>query len=166
MSRGFTKEGDQEAVPLVTPRAHLPAGVTNYVTPAGYDELMSEHKDLTEQRKALINQTDKDNRMDINYISAKLNLLEERINSAKVVNSEQQAQDVVAFGATITIYEEEKNSNIKYKIVGIDEANISKNKISFLSPFAKVLINKKVGDKILLKTPKGNRNMIIEKIEY
>ncbi len=166
MSRGFTKEGDQEEVPLVTPRAHLPAGVINYVTPAGYEELMSEQKSLIDERKALIDQTDKDNRVDINYITAKLNLLEERINSAKIVNPNNQAQDVVAFGSKITIHKEEEKRNLTYQIVGVDEANISKNKVSFLSPFAKVLINKRVGDKISLKTPKGESNMIIERIEY
>ena len=49
MSRGFVKEGDQEETPLVTPRVHLPPGVTNYVTPHGLEELKQEHKSLVDE---------------------------------------------------------------------------------------------------------------------
>lgn len=166
MSRGFVKEGDQEEMPLVTPRAHLPAGVTNYVTPTGYDALMYERDTMISERKALIEQSDKDNRVDINYLTAKLNLLEERINSAKLIDLQKQTQNAISFGAKITVYKEEEKCDCKYQIVGVDEANISQNKVSFLSPFAKVLINKQVGDKISLKTPQGLRTMLVEKIEY
>jgi transcription elongation GreA/GreB family factor len=65
-----------------------------------------------------------------------------------------------------TVYKEAENCNCHYQIVGVDEANIALHKISFLSPIAKVLLNKKIGDKITLKTPKGNRIMCIEAIEY
>lgn len=51
MSRGFVKEGDQEEVPIVIPRANLPDGVTNYVTPNGFEELKQEHKSLIEEQK-------------------------------------------------------------------------------------------------------------------
>ncbi len=51
MSRGFVKEGDQEETPLVTPRAHLPAGVVNFVTPKGLEELKEEQSALIEERR-------------------------------------------------------------------------------------------------------------------
>ncbi|HCX99708.1 MAG TPA: transcription elongation factor GreA, partial [Bacteroidales bacterium] len=47
MSRGFIKEDDQEEIPLVPPRAHLPEGVINYVTQVGMDELLDERQKLT-----------------------------------------------------------------------------------------------------------------------
>ena len=51
MSRGFVKEGDQEEVPMVTPRAYLPAGVENFVTPEGLQELREEREAGLEERR-------------------------------------------------------------------------------------------------------------------
>jgi transcription elongation factor GreB len=166
MSRGFVKEGDQEEVPIVIPRANLPDGVTNYVTPNGFEELKQEHKSLIEEQKILNEQASDTNRVQINYLTAKLHLLEDRMNSAKIVDLSKQAQNEVHFGALIKLYKEEENCHCQYQIVGIDEANISMDKISFLSPIAKVLLNKKIGDKIILKTPMGDRIMRIDAIEY
>jgi transcription elongation factor GreB len=166
MSRGFVKEGDQEEVPIVIPRANLPEGVTNYVTPNGFEELKQEHKSLIEEQKILNEQASDTNRVQINYLTAKLHLLEDRMNSAKIVDLSKQAQNEVHFGALIKLYKEEENCHCQYQIVGIDEANISLDKISFLSPIAKVLLNKKIGDKIILKTPLGDRIMRIDAIDY
>ncbi len=166
MSRGFVKEGDQEDVPIVAPRAYLPDGVTNYVTPAGLKALHIEREEWLEQREALIEQEDKDHRVQINYINANLNLLEERIHSAQVVDVSHQAKDTVLFGAKVTLYKKEEKSTCQYQIVGVDEANIAENKISFLSPLAKVLLTKKIDDIVTLKTPKGMRTMEVQSIEY
>ncbi len=166
MSGGFVKEGDQEEVPLVNPRAHLPAGVANYVTPNGMQELKDEQNTLMEERNQLKLKSKEQNRVQINYITAKLQLLEDRIKTAKVVDLEVQPKDKVQFGATVILYKEEDDCNLEYQIVGVDEANVGKNKVSFLSPLAKVLRNKKEGDKIELKTPKGVKNMWIKSIEY
>ena len=58
MSRGFVKEDDQEEIPMVPPRAHLPEGVTNYVTQVGMNELLAEKKMLENEKR--IKQTEKD----------------------------------------------------------------------------------------------------------
>lgn len=166
MSRGFVKEEDQEETPLVTPRVHLPPGATNYVTPNGFEELKLEQNSLLEELKILREQSFDKNRVQINYLTAKLHLLEERINSAKIVDLARQAQNKVHFGAKVSLYKEEEDCKCQYQIVGVDEANISLNKVSFLSPIAKVLLNRKVGDKITLKTPMGHRVMRIEAIDY
>ncbi len=55
---------------------------------------------------------------------------------------------------------------MKYKIVGIDEADISKNKISIASPIARALIGKKPGDEVKVVTPKGSATYEIRGIEY
>lgn len=166
MSRGFVKEGDQEEIPLVTPRAHLPNGVANYVTPNGLQELKKELEGMINERKELQLQNIENNRVQINYITAKMRLLEERISSAKIVDLNKQNKNEIHFGAKITIYKKQEKCKCQYQIVGVDEANVSQNKVSFLSPIAKVLINKKVGDKITLKTPKGDKDMTIESIDY
>jgi len=166
MSRGFVKEGDQEETPMVPPRAHLPNGVTNYVTPNGFEELKNEQNSLIEERNVLKEQSAENNRVQINFINVKLRLLEDRINSAKIVDLTNQNQDEVLFGATITLLIEEEKTESQYQIVGVDEANVSRNKVSFLSPIAKVLQNKKVGDTITLNTPKGSKNLKITAIKY
>ena len=166
MSRGFVKEDDQEEIPLVTPRAYLPAGHANYVTPTGFKALKAEQRVLVDERKALRAQSIENNRVQINYLTSKLALLEERINSAKIVDLSNQEQDKIRFGARITIYKKEEDCISRYQIVGVDEANVSQNKISFLSPLAKALLNKKAGDEIILHTPDGKRFIRIEAIEY
>ena len=87
----------------------------------------------------------------LNYINAKLQLLNNRIAEAKVVDLKKQPQNEIRFGASVTL-KTEATGNIKiFQIVGVDEADIANGKISFISPLAKALINKKVGDKITLK---------------
>lgn len=166
MSRGFVKEGDQEEIPLVAPRAHLPNGVTNYVTPNGLKELKQEQVLLRKELVNLQQLSTEDNRIQINYIKTKLRLLDERVNSAKLVELSDQPQNEIHFGATVTLYKIDDGCECKYQIVGVDEANISANKVSFLSPIAKVLQNKRVGDEITLHTPKGDRSMKVEAIKY
>ena len=166
MSRGFVREDDQEEIPFVPTRAFLPFGVVNYVTVIGLKELKDEQKSLVKEQKKLIAQSNEVNRIQINFISSKLSLLENRINSAKIIDLKLQPQDEIHFGATITVFKQTENCECQYQIVGVDEADISQNKVSFLSPIAKVLQNKKVGDAISLKTPTGERIMNVEIIAY
>ncbi len=155
MSRGFVKEDDQEEIPMAPPRADLPFGVVNYVTRNGLKELKQEQNLLVEEQKILIEKSNEINRVPINFITTKLSLLEDRINSARIVDLSTQPQNEIHFGATITLFKQEEDCECQYQIVGIDQADVSQNKISFLSPMAKVLRNKKVDDIIALETPKA-----------
>jgi transcription elongation factor GreB len=166
MSRGFVKEDDQEEVPMVPPRAHLPAGVPNFVTQTGMDELLAEQQALLDEIKNLDIPSEKERRIAVNHINAKLQLLNNRISEAKIINLNDQPQDEVRFGAVVTIKTEGAGEIQVFQIVGVDETNISKGKISFLSPLARVLINKKIGDKVVLKRPKGDHVIEIVKITY
>ncbi|UII26713.1 hypothetical protein LVD15_26030 [Fulvivirga maritima] len=103
MSRGFVKEEDQEEIPMVPPRADLPAGVTNYVTRKGMDLLLEEREELIKERDNTDSVNENEKRIAVNFINAKLNLLNERINSAKIVPVEDQSTDEVRFGATVTL---------------------------------------------------------------
>jgi len=150
MSRGFVKEDDQEEVPLVPQRAYLPQGVPNYVTPYGMDQLLAEKQLLTDEKNNL-NGSENEKRIALNYINVKLQLLNNRIAEAKIVNLNEQPQNEVRFGAIITLRTEASKNNQTIQIVGVDEADISKGKVSFISPIARVLINKKKGDKVFLK---------------
>jgi len=72
----------------------------------------------------------------------------------------------VIFGSTVNVQDLEDNKKIKYKIVGQDEAEISKNLIFYQSPIAKALIGKNKGSLVSVKTPSGERNFEILEVEY
>ncbi len=166
MSRGFVKEDDQEEIPIVPPRADLPPGVTNYVTKIGMEALLKEKEALVDEREQLDTTNDKDRRIASNFINAKLQLLNNRILTAKVVDLNKQPQNEIRFGALVTL-KIGKSSNLqKYQIVGVDEADISKGKLSFISPIAKLLTNKKVGEKAILKLATENKTFEVIAINY
>ncbi len=163
MSRGFVKEDDQEEIPIVPPRADLPEGVANYVTQLGMNELLTEKQMLVNEKSMLDSSNEDEKRIALNHINAKLQLLNNRIVTAKIVNLNDQAPDEIRFGAVIKL-KIEANKNIQtFQIVGVDEADISKGKISFTSPIAKVLINRKIGDKAILK--RGQEDLVFEIID-
>jgi transcription elongation factor GreB len=160
MSRGFVKEDDQEEVPMVPQRAYLPEGVTNYVTPDGMNQLLAEKQMLIDERNNLNNTSENEKRITLNFVNAKLQLLNNRIAEARIVNLNKQPQNEIRFGAMISLKTEASKNIQTFQIVGVDEADISKGKISFISPVAKVLINKKIGDKVILK--QANKDFAFE----
>jgi len=163
MSRGFVKEDDQEEDPIVPQRAYLPEGVTNFVTPFGMNQLLAEKQMLEIEKNNLNNSNENEKRIELNFINAKLQLLNTRIAEAKIINLNEQPQNEIRFGATITLKTEASKKNQTFQIVGVDEADISKGKVSFISPLARVLINKKIGDKVILK--QAGKDIIFEIID-
>lgn len=166
MSRGFVKEDDQEETPMVPPRADLPDGLTNYVTPNGMKELLAEKETLLKERELSEGANEKERRIASNLIHAKIQLLNDRISSAQIVNLSDQPKDEVRFGALISLKIGTSKQIQQYQIVGVDEADISKKKMAFNSPIAKLLMGKKVGDKAVLKLAKEKRVFQIIAIEY
>jgi transcription elongation factor GreB len=166
MSRGFVKEDDQEEVPIVPQRAYLPEGVTNFVTPNGLNQLLAEKQKLIDEKNNLNSANENEKRISLNYINAKLQLLNNRIVEAKIVNLNEQPQNEIRFGAMVTLKIEESGTIQTFQIVGVDEADISKGKVSFISPIARLLINKKIGDKVNLK--QAGKDIVFEiiKISY
>ena len=165
MSRGFVKEDDQEEIPLVPQRANLPSGVPNFVTPAGLEQLLNEREELIRERDSQTAGSEDEKRITMNFINAKLQLLNNRISEARVINPGEQPQNEIRFSAYVTLKTEASKIQT-FQIVGVDEADISKGKLSFISPLAKLLINKKIGDKIVLR--RDNKDTIFEivKISY
>ena len=155
MSRGFVKEGDQEEVPMVLPRAFLPKNVPNYVTEEGLKLLQEEMLALKQERASAGS-----NYVHKNYIDAKINLLSERLNSAVLldVKNRKGDADVVSFGSYV------KFNDKVVRIVGVDEADASKGLISFVSPIAKALIGRKKGDKFEIKVPRGTETIEIQEV--
>jgi transcription elongation factor GreB len=166
MSRGFVKEDDQEEIPIVPQRAFLPEGVTNFVTQAGMNQLLAEQQLLINERDNLSSTSENEKRIALNYINAKLQLLNNRIAEARIVNLKEQPQKEVRFGALVTLRTEASDKIQAFQIVGVDEADISKGRISFISPVAKSLVNKKIGDKVILKRAKEDIVFEILDITY
>lgn len=166
MSRGFVKEDDQEEVPMVPQRAFLPEGVTNFVTRVGMDQLLAEKEALARERESLNISRENEKRIAVNYINARLKLLNNRIAEARVVDPNEQQQNEIMFGATVELRNEADGNAQTFQIVGVDEADIAKGKISFISPLASVLINKNVGDKVTLKRDREDFVFEIVRIAY
>jgi transcription elongation factor GreB len=166
MSRGFVKEDDQEEIPIVPPRADLPDGIVNYVTRTGIDQLLSEKQELNSEKENLEIADENERRIVMNYINAKLQLLNNRIATAKIVDLNTHPQNEIRFGALITLKIGSQTKLQQYQIVGVDEADIAKGKISFISPIAILLLNKKVGEKAVLKLAKEDRVFEIIEVVY
>ena len=166
MSRGFVKEDDQEEVPIVPQRAYLPEGVTNFVTRTGMDQLLAEKQMLIHEKDNLSSTNENEKRITLNHINAKLQLLNNRIAEARIVDLKEQPQNEIRFGALVTLKTEASGNIQVFRVVGVDEADIAKSKISFISPLAKALINKKVGDKIILKRDREDIVFEIMDIAY
>ena len=163
MSRGFVKEDDQEEIPIVPQRAYLPEGVTNFVTPKGMDQLLAEKQLLENERNNLNSANENEKRIELNFINAKLQLLNNRIAEARIVNPDEHPVNEIRFGATITLRTDASGKIQTFQIVGVDEADISKGKVSFISPVSRVLINKKTGDKVILK--QAGKDIVFEIID-
>lgn len=155
MSRGFIKEGDQEEIPMVPPRAYLPEGVPNYVTKEGLEALKEELKSLEAERAKT-----GDNYIMGNFIDATMKLLMDRINSAVEVDLSKAGQDTVSFGAWVRY-----NGRV-VRIVGVDEADVNEGLISFISPIARSLTGKKAGETFDLKGPGGAERITVEEVSF
>ncbi len=99
-------------------------------------------------------------------IEARIREIEDKLARAQVIDVTKVKTDKVVFGSTVTIYEINEEKEYTYKIVGDDEADISKGKISISAPIARGLIGKEEGDEVKIKTPGGVREFEIVKIEY
>ena len=166
MSRGFVKEDDQEEVPVVPQRAFLPDGVPNFVTLAGMDQLLAEKQMLINERDNLTSINENEKRIAVNFINAKLQLLNDRIAEVRIIDPKGQPQDEIRFGASVSLKNEGSGKIQIFQIVGVDEADIAKGKISFISPLAKALINKKAGAKVTLMLDRGDIVFEIIDIAY
>ena len=93
-----------------------------------------------------------------------INDLIARANVIDVTKIENDGK--VIFGSTIKVQDLESNKEIKYRLVGQDEADIKKNLIFFKSPIGKALIGKNKGDLVQVNTPSGERNFEIKDVEY
>ena len=127
---------------------------------------LAERDKLIYERDNLLISDENENRIAVNFVNAKLQLLLNRISNAKVVDLSKQPRNKVRFGAEVSFTVNEDSKIQSYQIVGVDEANIAKRKIAFNSPIAKIFMDRKVGDNVTLKLEKTERQFKIVSIKY
>jgi transcription elongation factor GreB len=157
----------------------LPAGKKNYMTPEGHARLIAERRKLwNEERPEVVRVVewaagngDRSENGDYIYgkkrlreIDRRLRFLDKRLSIAEVVDpSAHKDRERVFFGATVT-YAREDDSEVTVAIVGIDETD--DGRISWISPVARALLGKYVGDVAKVPTPKGAETIEIVAIAY
>ena len=100
------------------------------------------------------------------FIEGRIQELEAVVSRAQVIDPQTIKGDVVRFGATVLVVDEDTDAETKYQIVGDSEADIEKNLISVSSPLAKALIGKEVGDVAEYMAPGGKKSFEILDIQY
>ena len=101
------------------------------------------------------------------FIEGRVQDIEFKLGSAQVIDITTLPQTgKVIFGTTVTIVNMDTDAEVTYQIVGDDEANVKKNKISINSPIARALIGKTEGDDVLVKAPGGEVDYEIAAVQY
>jgi len=100
------------------------------------------------------------------FIEGRIKELEAVISVAEVIDPKKLSGDVVRFGATVMVADEETDEETTYQIVGQHEANLEGGKISVGSPLARGLIGKTLGDSVEVRTPGGSKSYEIVEVEY
>jgi len=183
VNKAFVKEnegGDDDEE--LSPTLRLPPGSKNYMTRRGYNVLREELDHLVRVERPKMVETvawaasngDRSENGDYIYgkkrlreIDRRIRFLIKRIESADVVDPErQQGIDQVFFGATVTITDLDGGNEQRWQIVGVDEADASAGRISWISPLARALLKAREGDVVRFMSPAGMRELEVAAIQY
>src|SRR6266436_6665257 len=179
MSKAFVKDdaGTPETDEVVAPLP--PPGGKNYITPAGFARLQREKKQLLDLDRPEVVKTvawaaslgDRSENADYIYgkrrlreIDRRIRFLIKRLEAAQVVNAKGRDTDQVFFGATVRI--KMKNEDKEICIVGVDEVDASRGRVSWVSPIARALLKARAGDSVTLRTPSGDEKLEILEVRY
>ena len=164
MSRAFVKEDDAGAP---EEKVDLPISAhPNFVTPAGLQMLRDKAKEYEDERAALkSHDSELSSQSHLPRVEQELRYWEARLRTAIPVNLAKQPRDKVAFGAVVTVADEDGKER-DYAIVGEDEADPQAGKVSYVSPLARALDGAAVGDSIVWKRPAGDQELEVMAIRY
>lgn len=182
MSKAFVKEDDDAGDDDLPPGVQaLPMGARNYITPRGHERLRSEiHQLLRVERPDVVKTVswaaangDRSENGDYLYgkrrlreIDRRVRFLTKRLENAEVVDPLQQTKtDQVFFGATVT-YLDPKGESRTVVIVGVDEMDTERGRVSWISPIARALLKAQVGDEVPLRMPTGVETIEVLEIRY
>ena len=169
MSKAFTREDDQpEPEPPRRLPSVLPPGAKNYLTPDGARLLRTQLDALVErERPALVAAVTEPE------ASARLQAMDDRIHelrrileSAVIVGPPSDDLDIVRFGAIVTVRSLPDGQTARYRIVGVDETDVVRGWISWVSPVAKALLSAAVGDRVRAELPSGVKELEIQDVTY
>jgi transcription elongation factor GreB len=182
MSKAFTREDndadDEEDSPVLV---SIPPGTKNYITPAGFRRMKDEYKQLWEVERPALVQTiswaasngDRSENGDYIYgkkrlreIDRRLRFLAKRLENSEVVDPvKRQGCEQVFFGATVTVCHGDGVERT-YSIVGVEEADVSRGHISWVSPLARALLKARTDDEVKLHLPNGVEELIVVEVSY
>ena len=91
------------------------------------------------------------------YVGARLAQLKRRVADLSLINLSNIPKDRIAFGTRVVLYDVDRDSEVEYKLVTSEEADVAKGLISTTSPIGRGLMGKKIGDSITVRTPNGAR---------
>jgi transcription elongation factor GreB len=180
MSKAFTKESDGDGEQDLADDAALPGGFTNYITPAGHKRLSDELAHLWKVDRPTLVDTiawaasngDRSENGDYIYgkrklreIDRRIRFLSKRLDSAVVVDNAGKTHDRVFFGATVTVVDESGAERI-VSIVGADETDPARGRVSWISPIATALLKASIGDVVAMRTPRGTEELEVIAIRY
>ena len=184
MSKAFTKENDQEDDEPEEGASPLPAGSKNYITPGGHQRLKDEFQYLLKKDRPAVTAAvswaakngDRSENADYQYgkkrlreIDRRLRFLTKRLDIAEAVDPaaprDEAARDQVFFGATVT-YAHANGEENTITIVGVDEIDLKRNQISWISPLARALMKARPGDAVLLRAPSGIEELDVIDVRY
>jgi transcription elongation factor GreB len=175
MRKRFTRE----------PQRNEPATrVKNYITPSGLERLKDEHRFLlTRERPAVVEVVawaagngDRSENADYQYgkrrlrqIDGRIRFLAKRIEAAEVVDPEAsrpgQSETRAFFGATVRYANAEGRERV-VSIVGVDEVDLNRNHISWVSPLGRALMKSAAGDSVVLQAPGGTEELTVLEVHY
>ncbi len=183
MSKAFTKEADDAPEDELAGRdaaPPLPAGAKNYITPAGHRRLREELAQLWERERPKLVETiawaasngDRSENADYLYgkrrlreVDRRIRFLSKRLDAAEVVDNAGREHDRVFFGATVT-YLERGGAERTVSIVGMDEVDPARGRVSWIAPVAAALLKAREGDVVAVRTPAGVEELEVVAIRY
>ncbi len=158
----------------------IPGGFTNYMTPGGHARLNDELSRLWKVDRPKLVDTiawaasngDRSENGDYIYgkrklreIDRRIRYLGKRLDSAVVVNNAGKTHNKVYFGATVTVADESGEERT-ISIVGVDELDPARGRVSWISPIATALLKAQVGDVVTMRTPRGKEELEVLAIRY
>ena len=94
-------------------------------------------------------------------VEGRIQDIQSKLAGAEIVDPSKIVSETVVFGATVRMLDCEADEEVNYQIVGLDEADVKQGRISILSPIARGLIGKRVGDVAIVSSPKGEKEFEI-----
>jgi len=99
-------------------------------------------------------------------VEGRIGEIQGKLAVAEVINPAEIKSDRIVFGATVKLVDIETDEEVTYQIVGSDESDVKKGLVSVMSPVARAMIGKKVGDSVTVLSPKGDREYEVVSFEF